>query len=87
LIAQGVSLNVTDGTGQTALHWAAVRGSLPVIETLLRNSADYGIKDIRGYTAIHVASQYGQTAVLYHMVRAPRMIALNRIADVQEVQN
>ncbi len=68
LLSQGALINATDQTGQTALHWAAVRGSLPVIETLLRNNADYELKDNRGYTATHVAAQYGQTAALYHLV-------------------
>ena len=67
LLSKGALINATDHTGQTALHWAAVRGSLPAIETLLRHNADYELRDNRGYTLAHVASQYGQTAVLYHL--------------------
>jgi palmitoyltransferase len=37
------------------------------METLLRGGADPGIPDNRGYTPCHVAAQYGQTAVLYHL--------------------
>lgn len=67
LLSHGAPINATDHTGQTALHWGVVRGSLPVIETLLRHNADHEIRDNRGYTVAHVAAQYGQTAVLYHL--------------------
>eukprot|EP00877_Chromochloris_zofingiensis_P000754 jgi/Chrzof1/1067/Cz01g38320.t1 len=67
LLSNGADINVQDSTGQTPLLWAAVRGSLPVIETLLRNGSDPNLKDNRGYTLCHVAAQYGQTAVLYHL--------------------
>ena len=40
LLASGANINARDGTGQTPLHWAAVRGSVACIETLLRNGAD-----------------------------------------------
>lgn len=45
-----LQVNAVDGTGQTALHWAGVRGSLSVAETLLRAGAALGAKDCRGYT-------------------------------------
>ncbi len=64
-----------DGTGQTALHWTAVRGSLLAAEALLGNGADLRLRDGRGYTACHVAAQYGQTAFIY-------MVALRWHADV-----
>jgi palmitoyltransferase len=38
-----------------------------VIETLLRNAAEPEHRDNRGYTVCHVAAQYGQSAVLYHL--------------------
>lgn len=76
----GAHVNAADHTGQTALHWAAVRGSLPVIETLLRHNADWEARDNRGYTIAHVAAQYGQTAVLYHL-------ALRWSADVDSPDN
>ena len=44
-----------------------MRGSLPVLETLLRGGADAALADARGYTVCHVAAQYGQTAALFHL--------------------
>lgn len=64
-----------DTTGQTALHWSAVRGSLLAAEALLGSGADHRLRDGRGYTACHVAAQYGQTAFLY-------MAALRWRADI-----
>ena len=64
-----------DKSGQTALHWAAVRGSLLAGESLLSHGADLRIQDGRGYTTCHVAAQYGQTAFIY-------MCALRWRADI-----
>lgn len=80
LLNRGAPVNAMDETGQTALHWAAVRGSLPVLETLLRHNADYELRDNRGYTVSHVAAQYGQTPVLYHL-------ALKWGVDIDTVDN
>jgi palmitoyltransferase len=49
-VQKGVNCNVADKTGQTALHWAAVRGSLAAAETMLRADADIEFADSRGYT-------------------------------------
>lgn len=47
LTEHGCNVNGADSTGQTALHWAAVRGSLSAAETLLRAGADLNAKDCR----------------------------------------
>ncbi|KAJ7544585.1 hypothetical protein O6H91_09G084000 [Diphasiastrum complanatum] len=60
-------VNAVDQTGQTALHWSAVRGSIQVAELLLQNGANLEIADSHGYRITHVAAQYGQTALLYHV--------------------
>jgi ankyrin repeat protein len=114
----GADVNVADFTGQTALHWTAVRGSIQVAELLLQNGARLEHADFHGYRldfslqlysfywrqnvhqflqvfpfdileclltllcrvlqplilcssilqTTHVAAQYGQTALLYHIV-------------------
>eukprot|EP00798_Chlamydomonas_sp_ICE-L_P004755 gene4755-34505_t len=52
---------------QVADDRCAVRGSISVLEALLRNNADIEAGDFKKYQITHVAAQYGQTAVLYHL--------------------
>jgi hypothetical protein len=42
-------VNATDFTGQTALHWTAVRGSIQVAELLLQSGARIECADSHGY--------------------------------------
>ena len=49
LLENGCVIDRADSQGQTALHWAAVRGSLSAAETLLRASADLTLADSKGY--------------------------------------
>lgn len=63
-----VDINARDvPTGQTALHWAAVRGCVSVLKILHEFGAKMNVKDNKGYTCAHVAAQYGQTEFLYTM--------------------
>ena len=66
LLEKGAEVGAVDGDGQTALHWACVRGSLPCAELLLRSGASVSSRDVRGYDCAHVAAQYGHTGILYH---------------------
>lgn len=68
LIANGADVNARRRDGLTALHGAAYRGHLRVLETLLANGADrgirgyYGLGPHAGQTAADVAAAQGQTA-------------------------
>ncbi|XP_022861169.1 protein S-acyltransferase 24-like isoform X2 [Olea europaea var. sylvestris] len=64
----GADVNAADHTGQTALHWSAVRGAIQVAELLLQEGARVNAADMYGYQTTHVAAQYGQTAFIYHLV-------------------
>ncbi|GJS52377.1 putative ribonuclease H-like domain-containing protein [Tanacetum coccineum] len=64
----GGDINATDLSGQTALHWSAVRGAIQVADLLLHEGAQIHAADVYGYQITHVAAQYGQTALLYHIV-------------------
>ncbi|XP_057750143.1 protein S-acyltransferase 24 isoform X1 [Arachis stenosperma] len=68
IIEHGGDVNATDHTGQTALHWSAVRGAIQAAELLLQEGARLNAADMNGYQTTHVASQYGQTAFIYHIV-------------------
>nr|GEV86163.1 protein S-acyltransferase 24-like [Tanacetum cinerariifolium] len=68
IIQHGGDINATDLSGQTALHWSAVRGAIQVADLLLHEGAQIHAADVYGYQITHVAAQYGQTALLYHIV-------------------
>ncbi|GER29297.1 S-acyltransferase [Striga asiatica] len=68
IIEHGGDIGARDHTGQTALHWSAVRGAVQVAELLLQEGARASAADFNGYQTTHVAAQYGQTALLCHIV-------------------
>ncbi|KFK39958.1 hypothetical protein AALP_AA3G311600 [Arabis alpina] len=68
IIQHGGDVNAGDNIHQTPLHWAAVKGSIDVADLLLENGARIEAVDVNGYRAVHVASQYGQTAFLNHII-------------------
>ena len=71
LIARGASVNVPQGDGMTALHWAAQRGDLAMTEALLRAKANVrAVTRINSYTPLHVAAREGQGAVVQALLKA-----------------
>lgn len=48
-LQHGGDVNAADNTGQTALHWSAVRGSIQVAEILLQEGARVHAADMYGY--------------------------------------
>jgi ankyrin repeat protein len=59
LIGLGVDVNATNDLGQTALHFAAQKGSEKVIEFLAENGAKLDPKDKRGKTPLEIATGVG----------------------------
>jgi ankyrin repeat protein len=57
------------GNLQIAFVWAAMHGRLRMVELLLRKGIDPGVRDHRGWTALHWASHYGYTDVAELLVR------------------
>ncbi|KAL1193987.1 putative protein S-acyltransferase 23 [Cardamine amara subsp. amara] len=80
IIEHGGDVNSVDNIKQTPLHWAAVKGSIDVADLLLQNGALIEVADIHGFRAVHVASQYGQTAFLNNII-------VNYAADYNALDN
>lgn len=53
LLQHGGDVNATDHTGQTALHWSAVRGAVQVAELLLQEGARVDATDMYGYQVLN----------------------------------
>ena len=71
LVATGADVNVSQGDGMTALHWAANRGDSSLAVVLLRAKARLtATTRIGGYTPLHVASQSGATGVVRALLAA-----------------
>jgi ankyrin repeat protein len=60
LIAKGARIDIKEGTGRTALHWAASVGRIGVAEVLVSHGAELNAKDAMGCTPLHLAA--GQDA-------------------------
>lgn len=60
LIQNNARLDVADGSGSTALHLAASRGHVEVLELLLVENVDIEAQNTRGRTALWIAADQGQ---------------------------
>ena len=71
LIMQRNDVNVAQGDGMTALHWAADRGDVTMTSLLLRSGAKLtGVTKNGGYTPLHVAARAGHGAVVQALLAA-----------------
>ncbi len=71
LLAQQNDVNVAQGDGMTALHWAADRGDVAMTALLLRSGAKFtGTTKNGGYTPLHVAARAGHGAVVQALLAA-----------------
>eukprot|EP00811_Abedinium_folium_P017237 NODE_2615_length_2179_cov_7.925926.p1 GENE.NODE_2615_length_2179_cov_7.925926~~NODE_2615_length_2179_cov_7.925926.p1 ORF type:complete len:567 (+),score=109.33 NODE_2615_length_2179_cov_7.925926:87-1703(+) len=69
LLGLGMSPDVPRRDGRTALHEAARRGDLHVVELLLRAGADIHLSDLAGSTALHHAcAERGNPDVVRHLL-------------------
>ena len=71
LLRQGANVNVAQGDGMTALHWAAERGDTTMAAELLRAKANVrAVTRIGEYTALHIAAKGGHGAIVKAMLKA-----------------
>src|SRR6185295_2693611 len=65
LIAQRADVNIPQGDGMTALHWAAEHGDSAMAVILVRAHANVkATTRIGGYTPLHLASKSGMSGVV-----------------------
>ncbi|MCU0649073.1 MAG: ankyrin repeat domain-containing protein [Gemmatimonadaceae bacterium] len=65
LVTQGVDVNVAQGDGMTALHWAALRGDVDAIRMLAAAGARVDAATRNGnYLPLHLAARNGRTTAI-----------------------
>uniref|UniRef100_A0A914BZ09 Palmitoyltransferase n=1 Tax=Acrobeloides nanus TaxID=290746 RepID=A0A914BZ09_9BILA len=69
LIDRKCDVNAIGGVlASTPLHWAARHGHARMIALLVRNGANYEIRDVEGFTPLHIAVQFGCTPVAAYLI-------------------
>ncbi|XP_031829209.1 uncharacterized protein LOC116425510 isoform X2 [Nomia melanderi] len=74
LLSTGVSPNIHDGTGRTALHVASGYGYTEMVQLLLEYGADPNQRDCVGNTPLHLASLAHQISVVTLLLKAEAKI-------------
>ena len=71
LLDKRADVNVAQGDGMTALHWAALHGDLAMTNLLLAAKANVkAVTRIGAYTPLHIASKDGNAAVVHALLKA-----------------
>ncbi len=71
LIIQGADVNVPQGDGMTALHWAAERADAELVRILLDAGADVTpVTRIGDYTPLHLAAKAGSAGAVEALLEA-----------------
>jgi len=78
LLEHGALVDAQGGKqGSTPLQWAASKGFIDAMTKLLQWGANPQLADASGFTALHIAAQYGQSlAVLYLLA-----LGMNQVDD------
>lgn len=71
LVGQGADVNEAQGDGMTALHWAALTGSVEMAEVLISAGASVSaVTRLGDYTPLHLASGEANTAIVRALLAA-----------------
>ncbi|XP_050341961.1 palmitoyltransferase Hip14 [Nymphalis io] len=69
LLSKGAKVDAIGGELQsTPLHWATRQGHLEATVLLVRAGADASLRDAEGCACLHLAAQFGHTAVVAYLV-------------------
>jgi ankyrin repeat protein len=63
LLTAKAEVEVRDDAGETPLHFAALSGSVKIVEALLKANADVSAKCVRGRTPLDIAVAFKRTEV------------------------
>jgi ankyrin repeat protein len=86
LVAAGAKLDLVDGDGWSALHWASIRGHARIAKLLLDGKykgkgADINLQTSGGYTALILASSRGHEAVVRLLLERGADVTLRGYGD------
>jgi ankyrin repeat protein len=70
LIQKKADVNVTEGDGATALHWASYRDQLEIADLLIRSGAKVNAANDLGATPLWLAAQNGSAAMTRRLLLA-----------------
>jgi ankyrin repeat protein len=71
LIKQATDVNISQGDGMTALHWAALNGNSEMADTLVHAGANVrATTRLGGYTPLFMAAKSGFPAVIEVLIKA-----------------
>lgn len=69
LLSRGAEVNAVGGDLQSCpVHWATRQGHLSMMVTLMRHGGDPSILDGEGCNCLHLAAQFGHTAIVAYLV-------------------
>jgi uncharacterized protein len=70
ILEKKADVNVTEGDGTTALHWASYADDLEAADLLIRAGANVNAANDLGVTALWTASENGSTAMVRRLLQA-----------------
>lgn len=76
-ISKGAIIEKLGGDlNSTPLHWAVRQGHLQMVVLLMQYGADPSIRDGEGYSCIHLAAQFAQTAIVAYLIAKGQVYTL-----------